>query len=237
MKKILLFAAVIAVVLISVFYHQIIATKGFYSYQQGRADAFIKATISWKTISFSSGDYSTTADQSLTLGSLKFIAPFDTTNQEITDSIVKTTNGDKSLTISTSKVPTDFLITNHFSTIEKNATCEFLSSTASLSACSSEYNLYRAFLELNKTDIHIFSTIDNKTLYNKILMIRAKEIPSNTISPFETQSIKGFLFTINTNNYTAEIFDKNDQRYTLTFTNLDQAEVAFVLSNVFLVTN
>ncbi len=233
MKKFSLFLLVIIIITGAVYYQELVATNDFYVFQRDNSASFTRATISWKTVSFSSSDYSTATNKPLIVGSLAILPPFKTSNQSQSSSSARAINGHKSLTVSTSENPTDWFADNGFTATEKKDTCQFLSGSAGLGACTSQYNLYRAYLELNKTDIHVFTSSINKELYNKLMMIRAQDIPSNTISPFETKNVTGFLFTIDKNNYVAEIFDKNDEQYKLEFSEINQTEVAFVLSRIF----
>ena len=229
MKKILLIVLLLLIILCGIFYKQIMATIDFYQYQQENAETFAKATITWKEMPFTSTGSSGVASEALIFGSLQFPVPFAATMKEGTDSAFAL-GGAKSITISRSSTTADFFFVNSFAVGEKGV-CQFLTKSSGLGACTSNYNLYRTFLELNETDIHIFTSIADKELHNRIMLIRAETIPSNKISGFETSRVTGFLFTIDSGNYIAHLFDNQDQMYEVTFTNLEQADVAFVLSN------
>lgn len=233
MKKFFISLFVLLLVLGAVFYQEIKATVDFYTYQHNNPEIFTKATINWERLSFSSADYSTSNITPLKIHSLQILTPFVVIKRQEDTDFVRAINSSKSITVSTTDTPPDFFEVNNFSTLEKSSACKFLSKTSSLAACSNNYNLYRAFLELNKSDIHLFTSITEKDLYLKLIEIRSKELAGNTVSAFETKHTRGFLFTLDHQNYTAEIFDKNDQRYKLTFSGLDKAEIAFTLSNIY----
>ena len=233
MKKILLFLFVTLLIIGGIFHQEIIATINFYTYQQDNPDIFNKATIDWKQVSFSSADYSTVNNEPLKIHSLQALPPFIIVNRQETEDFARATNNSKSISVSTAKEPEEFFEANNFSAKEKTFACKFLSRTSGLSACDSNYDLYRAFLELNKSDTHVFSSITEKDLYLKLLEIRAEDIASNKVSGFETKHTKGFMFIVDHQTYSAEIFDKNDQRYKLTFSGLEKAEVTFTLSNIY----
>ncbi|MCA9355847.1 hypothetical protein KC865_04875 [Candidatus Kaiserbacteria bacterium] len=231
MKKVLLVLIVLLIALGGIFHKQIIATIDFYQYQRENADVFSQATIKWKPIPFTSTGESGVTGDSLSFHSLRMPITFRATKGEGEDASFAF-GGAQSITINYSSAASDLFRMYNFSDEDKKTTCAFLSQTSGRGACTSNYNLYRAFLELNKTDIHIFTSITNKQLYNRLMEIRAGHIPSNTVSGFETSGLRGFIFTDNSGDYTVELFDSEDQQYHLELVNLDLAEMSFVLSNI-----
>ena len=231
MKKVLLVVLILLIILGGVFYKQILATVDFYQYQQDNVATFTKATINWKEIPFTSTGRYAVGGESLAFQTLQLPIPFPATIKEGADTSFAL-GGAQSISVARNSAAADFFDDNEFSPTDKKTACSFLSQTSGRGACTSNYNLYHAFLELNKTDIHAFASTEDKALYNRLMIIRAESIPGNTISGFETSHLKGFLFTIDSGNYIAHLFDKQDQMYEVKFTNLEQSDVAFVLSNL-----
>ena len=230
MKKFLIGFLVILGILIGIFYREILATKDFYVFQQQNPEIMAKSTIDWERLPFTSSDNFGKTEQALNFGSLQMPIPFPATMSEGVDAAFAF-GGVQSIAITRSNSSVDFFRMYNFSSEEQKTVCAFLSQTSGLGACTSNYNLYRAFLELNGSDIHAFASISDKEIYNHLITIRADYLLSKIISGFETKNIRGFLFTIDSGNYVAHLFDNQDQMYELTFTNIEQADVAFVLSN------
>ncbi len=232
MKKFLLFTLLLIVILGAVFYQPIIDTLDFYQYQKDNADKFAAATLNWKQIPFTSTGNKGLVTDTLTFNKLQLPVPFGT---------VKKSNGDAAMAVGISELITvthssaaaDFFRMYNFSDSEKKVTCAFLSQTSGRGACTSNYDFYHAFLELNETDIHAFASIEDKQLYNRLMTLRAELIPTNTVSGFETSSLRGFWFTFpEGHHHIIEAFDSDDQQYRVEFQSLDQADVAFVLSSI-----
>lgn len=231
MKKVLLIALALIVIIAGVFYKQILATIDFYQYQSDNASTFKQAELTWKDIPFTSITNRGLAEDSLAFGSLYFPIPFPANKSTGADSAFAL-GTNQSVSIAYSREAQDFLDTNGYTGEKRRDLCQFLTDTSSRGACVSNYSLYRAVLELNETDIHVFAKVSTKKHYNEIMTIRADMLPSQQVSGFETSRVKGFLFKKDANNHVAKLFDQQDQEYTLTFTNLPQSDVAFILSNV-----
>ena len=228
MKKFLLVLLLVLIILGGLFYKQILATIDFYQYQQ--RPEFDQAVMVWKEIPFTSTGRQGIAGDTLTFDALQIPIPFVGNNSVGSDAAFAL-GGSQSITVTRSDEAKDFFNNHSFSTTDEKAACQFLAKSSGLGACTSNYNLYRSLLELNQSDVHAFASIRDKTLYNRLLTIRSDAVPSQSVGGFETSRIRGFLFTIDKQNYVAHIFDSNDQMYTITFTNLNQSDVAFVLSN------
>lgn len=231
MKKVLFGILLLLVILGGIFYQQILSTIDFYRYQNDHADIFAKATLTWKTLPFTSAGSNGRVSDTLSFGSLQLPVPYGATKSIGADAAMAV-GYTELITISRSSAADSFFRMYNFTPEEETATCDFLSKTSGRGACTSNYDFYRAFLELNQTDIHVFTSIQNKELYNRLIELRAGDtLPSQTVSGFETSNLRGFLFTVDNNNYVAEVFDTADQQYKLRFEGLSQADVAFVLSN------
>ena len=231
MKKALLIILLLFLVIAGIFYKQILDTVDFYIFQSKNVEVFEAATLDWKNIPFTSVTSSGLAEDSLTFDSLHFPIPFPATNTSGEDSAFAL-GGSKSIAITRTSEAQDFLSEHSFTGKTREALCDFLTQTSSRGACVSNYSLYSAILELNKSDIHAFAPIADKNFYNELMMIRADMLPSQTISGFETSRFQGFLFVVDQNNHVAKLFDQQDQQYEITFSNLPESDVAFVLSNM-----
>ncbi len=236
MRKALLIFLALVLVVSGIFYKQILATIDFYQFQNDNATTFSKAKLSWSQIPFTSVTNRGLVEDSLTFGTLLFPIPFEATKNTGANSAFAL-GSNQSISIAHTSEAEDFFTNNNFDRDTRDALCSFLTETSSKGACVSNYSLYSAFLELNETDVHVFMKVKDKTLYNQLMIIRADMVPSQKVSGFETSRLRGFLFTIDSHNYVVKLFDQQDQQYDITFTNLPQSEVAFVLSNMTVVAN
>lgn len=221
---------IILLILGAVFRQQIFDTIHYYQYQHDNKNLFVQATLTWKQIPFTSSGSSGRASDSLLFNSLQLPVPYGAT-KSVGKNAAMAVGYTELITVTHSSAAADFFRMYNFSDEEKTSTCAFLSQTSGRGACSSNYEFYRTFLELNETDLHLFSSSLHKELYNRVMSIRAEAIPSNVVSAFETSRLRGFLFTIDTEEFIAEIFTANDTQYHLEFSGLTQADVAIVLSH------
>ena len=114
MKKFLLGLLVIIGILIGVFYQEIIATKDFYIFQSENSEIMARANVNWKQMPFTSTDYSTTPGSQLSIHSLNIPVTFATVGKETKTNYVRAYSNSKSITVTTTAEPEDFLATHGF---------------------------------------------------------------------------------------------------------------------------
>lgn len=124
-----------------------------------------------------------------------------------------------------------FLASNPHTSVENESTCDFLSESIGGHLCQTNYSFFKGLLNIDKTDISLFSTTPQKLSYSILLMLKASLIISATLYEFETDSIKGFIFYTNELS-TVIFFDDEDKQFLLNLKGFSKEEQDFILSNI-----
>ena len=116
MKKFILGLLIIVGILVAVFYQEIMATRDFYVFQRENLEIMARSIVNWKQMPFSSADYSATADSFLSIHSLNIPVTFAAVEGKSEVNEVRAYSNSKSITVSTTAEPEDFLATHGFVT-------------------------------------------------------------------------------------------------------------------------
>lgn len=234
MKRILLGLLLIVLILCGVFYRSLMETYEYYDFQKNNPEVIPLGTINWVTMSFTSTARIGSTNVPLKMEGLSVSVPFTAAVYEEGETYVHAynkSNDDNSITAFTPEALDFFASYPEFTEDEQDAICRLLRRSSATQACDSPLNLYSALLKLNKSDVSLFTKSDEKLVFLKLMIVKATSLPSATISEFETEDFKGFLYHINDRNYAAHLFPNDSMLYPVNFNDTTEAEVAHILSN------
>lgn len=232
MKKIWLGILTLAVLLGVLFHQWLIATYFFYDWQREHKGVVSHGTITWETISFTSTARTGSIYPPLSTGEIVVPVPFEA-EYSAGDNYFHAQAGARTITLLKAERP-DFFATysDQFSSTEEATVCALLSRVVSAPACADARTFYGAMLELEPSDVGLFADVATKQVYPKLMTIKSKTQTGTVVSKFETEHGLGYLYHLGGNAYSVHFFTDPDTMHPINFTDMEEADVVFVLSNI-----
>jgi hypothetical protein len=203
----------------------------FYLWQIEPIETPETTTVTWETPQLAAATQSERLSDTLTFETITVPIPYGTVKHLGTNASMAVGYSELISITPASAFETYFRMYG-FTDTETQATCDFLSHTSDQPVCDSNYLLYQAFLTLEDTDINLFSSDEQKTLYRKLTAMRGDLLPAQTIAPLDVEISQGFLFTVTEREFVVHLFDSNDQPYQIRYSGISADDVIFSVSNL-----
>jgi len=225
-----LMAAIIIVVVLAVFWKDILATALM---------IYTKTSLPEDQLAVTVENYYPTATTSViehgnfNFGSLNFIIPFavaTSTESKLHYRAFKQ-DGTAFVVLDEIELKDTFMDNPEQSDEDKELLCQFLSSSYDEDVCDSNYSFFKAMTEANLVDVGLLSSRAEKLSQSILTTLRSTYMGTSAIETFKTDTVRGFIHSGADKTTIVTLFDDQDQQYTI-ISSMHPSHLSHVLATI-----